>query len=138
MPKIRGNPAEKWTRRASVATEDYQQGINNPRADWAQATAGAAQAYTQGIQQAIQRKAWEKGIQKSGTEKWRRKATEVGTSRYPQGVQVSQPDYENAVKPYLDTISSIALPPRGPKGDPRNLDRVKIIAEALRKKKLGQ
>ncbi len=137
MPKIRGNPAEKWARRASAAQTDYVNGITNPKQDWAQATQQAENAYQQGIQQALQRKAWTKGIQKAGTEKWRRKAQELGSQRYPQGVQVAAPDYEAGIKPYLDTISSITLPPRGPKGDPRNLDRVRIIAEALRKKKIG-
>lgn len=137
MPKIRGNPTDKWIRRASIAQEDYTLGIQNPRADWQSTTLNAKNAWIQGLQQAQQRNAWEKGVQKAGTEKWRRKAVEVGVQRYPQGVQVSAPDYETAVKPYLDVINSITLPPRGPKGDPRNLERVKMIADALRKKKIG-
>jgi hypothetical protein len=37
----------------------------------------------------------------------------------------------------LDVIANTVLPPRGPKGDPRNLDRVKAITTALRAKKLA-
>ena len=45
---------------------------------------------------------------------------------------MSGPDYQAGVQPYLDTIAATTLPPRFTKGDPRNLDRVKIISQALR------
>ena len=38
-------------------------------------------------------------------------------------------------QPYADTIRSTTLPPRFPKGDPRNLERTKAIATALFNKK---
>jgi hypothetical protein len=37
----------------------------------------------------------------------------------------------------LQVIESIQLPPRGPKGDPRNIERVRVIAQALRARKLA-
>jgi len=137
MPKVRGNPSEKWTRKASAATQDYTDGIKDPRTPWAAATAASAANQAAGVQAAIARKAFEKGVAKAGDSKWSRKAAGVGASRFSQGVQAGSDDYAAGVAPYLQVIESTTLPPRGPKGDPRNLQRVAAIANALRAKKLA-
>ena len=137
MPKVRGNGAQRWVERASVATEDYKSGIMNPRVDWAQATKAAVQNYVQGITQSISNKSFEKGVQRVGSQKQQSKAIGKGALRYAPGVQDAQQDYASAIAPYLQVIESTTLPPRGPKGDPRNLDRVKVITVALRNKKLS-
>ena len=62
---------------------------------------------------------------------------EKGPARFAQGVQIAQPAYQEGVAKYLQVISATALPPRGPKGDPRNLQRVSVLATALRKAKTG-
>lgn len=136
MPKVRTGGAEKWSRRASGATEEYKAGVANPRTDWAEATQSAENSYNQGVQEAITQKRFSKGVRQAGSQKWRDKATEKGASRFSQGVSLGEQDYASGVAPYLDTISKITLPPRGAKGDPRNLERVKIISDALRKRKL--
>jgi hypothetical protein len=46
-------------------------------------------------------------------------------------------DYGTAFAPYADVIKATTLTPRFPRGDLRNLDRVKTISQALRKKKTG-
>jgi len=137
MPKVRSGASEKWVRKASASTQDYQEGVTNPRTPWAAATQAAAANQAAGVQAAIQRKAFEKGVQRAGDEKWKRKAEGVGASRFSQGVQAGASDYASGVAPYLQTIESTNLPPRGPKGDPRNIQRVAAIADALRKKKLS-
>jgi hypothetical protein len=137
MPKVRAGSGKRWSDRASIASDEYKSGVQNPRGDWATNAAAAADNQALGIQQAISEKRYEKGIQKAGTAKWRDKALSKGASRFVQGVQVSQGDYEKGVKPYLDTIESTTLPPKYPKGDPRNLARVEALNKALRAKKLG-
>lgn len=138
MPKVRGNPQEKWTRKASAASQDYSQGIANPRTPWAAAATAAEANQAAGVQAAIQRKAYTKGIARAGDSKWSRKSQEVGPSRFSQGVQAGGQDYAAGVAPYLQVIESTPLPPKGPKGDPRNLQRVSAIANALRARKVGQ
>jgi len=137
MPKVRANGSQRWVDRASVATEDYKSGILNPRTDWANATKAAAGNYVQGIQQAITNKSFEKGVQRAGSQKQQQKAIGKGAMRYAPGVQDAQSDYAQAIAPYLQVIEQTTLPPRGPKGDPRNIDRVKAITVALRQKKLS-
>ena len=137
MAKVRTGAGEKWARRAATATEDFITGVENPRTDWKQATMAAAKNQEAGVMESIKNKSFEKGVSNAGSEKWRNKTIEKGSQRYAAGVQDGQSDYDTAIAPYLSTIEATTLPPRFPKGDPRNLDRVKVITLALRKKKLG-
>lgn len=130
-----GKSAEKWVRAAQAKTQDYSEGVQAPRADWATATKAAAGAYKQGVQDAIGKGRFEKGVAAAGTQKQMRKALEVGAPRYAQGVAAAQGEYQSGVQPYLDVIKNTALPPRGPKGSPGNIERVRVIATALRAKK---
>ena len=123
--------AEKWARVTPQRAGDYEAGVKNPTRDWAINTAGANAAYKDGIQKAVTAERFLKGVQKAGTDKWKRKATEVGPARFAQGVQVAQPDFEKGFAPFRDVIEKTTLPPRFAKGDPRNIDRVRVIAQAL-------
>jgi len=138
MAKVRSGSGEKWARRAGQSTEDFLTGVQNPRADWKTATLAATANQQAGVLEAIKNKSFEKGVAKAGSSKWLEKTLEKGAQRFAAGVQQAQADYDSAIAPYLSVIESTTLPPRYPKGDPRNIDRVKAINIALRKKKLGQ
>jgi len=126
---------DKWKNRAAAAAGDYQFGVQNPLKDWATNASAAKDAWVGGVQDAAARGAYEKGVRKAGTEKWQRKAVQLGAPRYTQGVQVADVDYKEGFGPYYDALTRLTLPPRGPRGDPRNLERVRVIVEALRKVK---
>lgn len=138
MAKIKDTAriAAKWKRRAESAGPEYEEGVRNPRADWATQTAAAESNYEQGVQASISRKAFGKGVRKAGTEKWQKNALEKGPSRFATGVALAQDNYETGFAPFQATIASLQLPPRGPKGDPKNIARVAAIAKALHAKKL--
>lgn len=138
MPKVRADAAGRWSRRAAVATEDYRAGVANPRTPWAAATVAAAPVQAAAVQAAIAAGSYAKGVQKAGDERWRNKASTKGADRFAPGVAEAQSDYQAGVQPYLDTIANTTLPPRGPKGDPKNIQRVIAIATALRNKKMGK
>jgi hypothetical protein len=127
----------KWKNRASAAAPDYTSGVSAPLRDWATNAAAAAPAWKAGVTDAAGRNAFEKGVKRAGTAKWQTKAKELGSRRYPEGVAVAEPDYEAGFKPYYEALSKIDLPPRGPRGDPRNYERVKTIGDTLRKVKLA-
>jgi len=137
MPKVRANAGSRWARKAAGASEDYASGVQSPRADWQASTLAAAPAQAAGVQAAIARGSFARGVQAAGTAKWQSRAVKLGTSRFAQGVSEGVSDYEKGVAPFLQVIEGVTLPPRGPKGDPRNLERVKAIATALRAKKVG-
>ena len=123
--------AEKWARVTPQRSADYEAGVKDPIRDWATNTTAANEAYKAGVTAAIGKDLFKKGVAKAGTEKWKRKAVEVGPARFAQGVQVAQPDYEKGFAPFRDVIEKTVLPPRFAKGDPRNVDRVRVIAAAL-------
>ena len=123
--------ARKWASVTPGRTEDYRAGVENPRRDWAQATAAAEGAYDAGVTQAIAKKRFGKGVKAAGTEKWQRGAVEKGTARWGPGVTIAQDIYGRNFAPYRDAIERVTLPARYAKRDPRNLDRVKAIVNAL-------
>jgi hypothetical protein len=133
MPAVKaiGLIAEKWSRVTPQRSADYESGVRNPARDWAKNTAEAKGAYNEGVQKAITGDRFSKGVLKAGTEKWKRKAIEVGPARFSQGVSVAAPDFEKGFAPYREAIEKTVLPPRFAKGDPRNIDRVRVMAGAL-------
>ena len=129
--------ASKWQRRTSSAAGEYAEGVKNTQKDWARNTADAEGNYEAGIQAGIARKAFGKGVVKAGTESWRTGAIEKGVPRFPAGVAGAQDKYNKGFKPYHEAIANLALPPRGPVGDPGNINRVAVIADTLHQTKLN-
>lgn len=129
---------DKYARVAPTRVADYTEGVRSPRRDWEQATREAEDNYAQGVQQAAAEGRFGKGVAAAGTAKWSRKTLEVGVPRWSPGIQAGLQDYETGFAPYHAVIERTTLPPRGPAGDPRNLERVAVIARALNEAKRGQ
>jgi len=123
----------KYVANAGRAGGDYKEGIENPKRDWMESTVAAESSYEQGVQESITAKRFVKGVAAAGSAKQKAKSVTVGANRYGPGVQAAASDYQKGVTPVLQTIGSTELPPRFPKGDPRNLDRVRVLNENLRK-----
>jgi hypothetical protein len=128
---------EKWGRVTPTRTEDYTLGIKNPKRDWAQAASAAKESHKAAMTAAGQNDSYSKGVQKAGSARWQEKAIRKGPSRFAEGVVIGASDYGTGFAPYADVIKATTLTPRFPRGDLRNLDRVKTISQALRKKKTG-
>lgn len=135
--KSGSDAATKFADRGGSAGPDYAAGVKGAGPDWEANTAAAADSFAAGVQDAISRNAFQKGVQRVGGAKYEKKATEVGSRRFPEGIRAAKGDYQNGVQPYLDTIAGLTLTPRRPKGDPSNFRRVEEIGMALRKKKLA-
>jgi len=129
---------DKWTRVTPGRTEDYKIGVKNPKRDWADETEAAKGNWKAGIDQAAAKDLFAKGVVKAGTKKWQDKALKVGPGRFSEGVYLAGPDYEKGFAPYHEAIARVDLGPRFPRRDPRNIDRVKRIVEALVKEKIGE
>ncbi len=128
---------DKWVRVTPSRSEDYKLGIENPRRDWEEETVAAKDIWKQGIDAAHAKGLFDKGVRAAGTKKWQEKALTKGPGRFTEGVYLAGPDYEKGFGPYREVISRTDLGPRFPKRDPRNLERVKRIVDALVKQKLG-
>lgn len=121
----------KWATVTPGRTEDYAAGVANPRKDWAVATAAAEPAFEMGVTQSIAKKRFGKGVKRAGTETWQRGSIEKGTARWGPGVTMAQDKYSRAFAPFRDAIERVTLPPRYARRDPRNLERVKAVVNAL-------
>lgn len=128
--------SDSWKRRSQASTPDYEAGIRDPRADWATEAARAEKNYNDGITAAMSRGAFGKGIKEAGTSKWQRAALEKGTARWAAGIAMAEDAYVTGFSPYATVIANTKLPPRGPKGDPKNIERVRVMADALHKEKV--
>ena len=129
--------ATKWNQRASAAAPAYTAGVNNPRTDYATAAVGAEPTWEQGVTAAIGRKAFAAGVKRVGTTKWQAAAAGKGSQRYPGGVAAGQSNYQSGVTPYLQVLSTLSLPARGPKGSANNTQRVSAVDTALNSKKMS-
>jgi len=129
--------AEKWARVTPGRTEDYKLGIQHPKRDWEEETAAEEGNWKAGVDAAQAKGLFGKGVKKAGTKKWQEKALKKGPGRFAEGVYIAAPDYEKGFAPYRDAIERTDLGPRFPRRDPRNLDRVKRIVDALIKEKIG-
>lgn len=135
--KAIGRIREKWTRVTPQRTEDYKLGVTSPRRDWEKSATAAKETHKAAMIQAAASDAYGKGVTKAGTGKWQARALQKGPGRFAEGVMVGGDDYEKGFAPYRDEIEKTVLPPRFPKRDPRNVQRVAAIAAALGKKKTG-
>lgn len=139
MPEVKSTAAtgEKWARVTPARSEDYKLGIQNPRRDWAAEASAAKDTYKAGVDAAHIKGLYAKGITKAGTAKWKEKALAKGPGRFAEGVTVGQADYQKGIAPYLEAIKGVQLGPRFPRRDPRNLDRVKKVVDAIIAKKMS-
>ena len=128
---------EKWTRVTPGRIADYSLGIKNPRRDWETEAKAAKGNWKAGIDQAHTKDLYAKGIDKAGTKKWQDRALKKGPGRFAEGVYIAGPDYEKGYAPFHAVIERTTLPPRFPKGDPRNYERVRAIGTALHEEKVG-
>jgi len=123
--------AEKWGRVTPGRVEDYKLGIQNPKRDWAEETEASKDNWKAGVDAAAAKNLFGKGVAAAGTKKWQEKALKKGPGRFSEGVYIAQPDYEKGFAPFREAIARVDLGPRFPKRDPRNLDRVKKVVDAL-------
>lgn len=128
---------KKWLEITPTRVSYYEAGINTPDEDWATNTIAAMGAYKGAVQAADIGRRFAGGVKKVGTEKWKRKALELGVDRYGPGVLAAGDDYKAGFAPFIEVIEGTDLPDRKPRGDPANIERVKKLADALFKKRLA-
>lgn len=133
MPRVKAAStiAEKWQRVAPTRQQDYEAGIKDPSVDWQRATEASRESFEAGVQEAIQRGAFQRGVAAAGNARWQEKTVNVGAGRWTGGIRAAATDYEKAMEPVVQVIERTVLPPRGPRGDPRNYQRAEAMGRAL-------
>ena len=128
--------AEKWGRVTPDRVDDYEKGVRDPDRDWANETADAEDRYEAGIKASISRKAFSKGVKRTGTANQQEATIQKGIPIWPERVRMAQAKMAAGMEQVVKTLTGITLKPRYATGDPRNLDRVKQVAEALHNMKI--
>lgn len=138
MPKVPdiSRVAAKWAQNAGQATGSYTDGVQNPKEDWKQATLAGAENYKMAVTKAAADGRFAKGVQRSSTDKQIQASVQKGAERFSQGVALSGPDFAEGMAPVLAVIAGTQLPPKKPKGDPSNIQRVAALAQAQHAAKL--
>lgn len=130
--------ATKWATVTPQRTADYEAGIRNPRRDWARGALAAADNYKTAVIKAANDGRYSAGVTRAGTPKWQENSLSKGTQRWGPGVTLGETAYREGFAPFREAIARVTLPPRFPRGDARNLERTRVIAEALSKLKQSQ
>lgn len=130
--------AKKFVNRASGAAADYTDGVRAAGSDWETNTKASEDNYKLGVTQAANDGRFGRGVAAAGAAKYVDRASTLGSQRYPTGIAAAEGAYSRNVQPFLDTMKSLDLPARRPKGDPANVNRVAIVNAALRKLRLGK
>lgn len=123
--------AKKYTTRAGAAAGDYKDGVQGAGADWEANTKASEGNYEQGVQAAIGRKAFGRGVGNAGGAKYTQRAVLLGSQRYGPGVAAGADDWAKNTQPYLQALSSMQLPPKGPRRSPANQQRAQMVASTL-------
>lgn len=138
MPKVPdiSRVAAKWSQNAGNATQSYVDGVQNPKEDWKGATLAAADNYKIAVTKAANEGRFTKGVNRTSTESQMQASVQKGTDRFSQGVALAGPDFAEGMAPVLNVIATTQLPPKKPKGDVGNIQRVAALAAAQHAAKL--
>jgi len=121
----------KWLGRARVARPDYEAGIKAPKEPWYEQTLKAKATYKAAISAPEVPELFERGVKRAGKERWETMALKKGADRFVPGVELSEPYYRSQMSDILSELERITIPERAPRGDLRNLERVKKIFVGL-------
>ena len=129
--------AEKFSRVTPSRASEFVAGVAQVPPGEFEAAAIAGEAnYKVATSAAIAKGSRAKGLAGSG-QKWLRRIAANGESRFATGTAGAASDFAQGFAPFRETIAGLTLPPRGPRGDPKNIERVRAVADALRKRSQG-
>ena len=139
MPNIKSleTITKKWAKVTPERAPYYEEGVKAPTKDWGTEAAKGQTAYEAAMRDSKVLALRATKIKEVGTEKWQRKATTVGPSRFREGVPAAEADYNKGFAPYHGVLSTLVLPEKGARGDPKNYARMSAIGIALHKKRMG-
>lgn len=138
-PKVpdAGSVADKWATVTAGRASQYGAGVVAGK-DWASATANAVNNFVAGISQGNIGAKFAGGVRASGSEKFQRGVKDKGINRFSSGVTAGKGDFATGIAPVLQTIGSVQMSDRQPRGSSANYQRVQQIGDALHAKRLAQ
>ena len=130
--------ADKWKEVTPGRSKYYEEGVKGKGDVWKEGASKANDAWKDGVDAAAREDRFRKGVEKpDAANKYEERATRVGPARWRDGVSIAADDFRKGYEPYHRAYEATTLPPRGMKGDPKNIDRVRHIADLFHKLKVG-
>lgn len=131
-----GKLSEKFAARAGQATKEYEEGVKVAGADWEKGAREGAENYRIGVTQAASDGRFERGVAKAGAAKYTQRAAGLGAQRFGPGVQAAKGDWAKGYQPYGDSLKSLELPAKRPRG--QNAARANAVADRLHQMRVSQ
>lgn len=128
---------EKYARVTPERRVDYEKGIASPRRPWKATTLAAVPTYKAAMTDSIAKDLYSKGLNKVSDSDWSGPASTKGPGRFAEGTMTAGPAFAKGYAPVAAAIKAVALQPRFPKGDLRNLKNVELVSQAARRAKVG-
>jgi hypothetical protein len=133
-----GRLCNRWQKNTAAATEEYTRGVKTPRRSWGKTCCESQPRWKAGVDKAHTKDALRKGVMRARTRKWQTKTLLKGPARFAEGVYDAGDAYAEGYKPYHARYPSIFLPKRYPRGDPRNIERVKVVCTEFGRVRVGK
>ena len=128
--------SDKYKRVTPTKGPELEAGLKDPKKVWVDEASAAGTAWEGGVTDAIARGAFVKGVTNAAPAAYLDPALKLGVKRYRDGVTYGVAKYSKKFAPFRDVIEATTLPPRGPVGDPDNIERDRLIAAALHDAKI--
>ncbi len=128
--------ATKYTNNTANAVGAYKAGVQAPKTSQSAAAIAAAPIWQQAVSSQQAAAAYKSGLNKAGDTGWMNGALNKGADRYPVGTRLAAPKWQANVTPYLQTIASFNLPPKGIRGAAQNWQRSQALGLALHNQKV--
>lgn len=129
--------AAKWREVTPGRSRYYEANTPGAASEWESGTLAATATYQAAVTAGDIGRRFAGGVRNAGAEKFARKVRDVGVGRFGPGVQAAAPDFQKGFDPYAQTIAGLSLPKKGPRGDTTNVERVRVVANALSAKRLA-
>jgi hypothetical protein len=142
MPKITVPPAsdvaKKWGDVTPGRAGYYESKTPAASGKWETNTSEASGNYKASIQSPSIQQLFAGGVKKAGGAKFARKVKDVGVARFGPGVTAAVSDMQTGVAPFLDELSKVEIPARGPRGSAGNYAIVQKVGDPLHKRRLAE
>ncbi len=137
--KDTGTLSKKFSDRAANAAPDYKSGVSAPRRPWMASAAASEPTWEAGVQDAVSRKAYQKGVNRVGDSKWQTASQVKGADKghYADGVRLAAAAWAAGVGPYLSALATLDPGPKGIKGSSANQQRSIVVQQKLHAIKVG-
>jgi hypothetical protein len=129
--------ASKWDDNAARAADSFAAEAEASASLWEAQTLANKDNYHKSITAAGIADRFAGGVKRAGAAKFGRKIRDVAKDRFAPGIHAAVQDYTERITPFLETIASLNLSKRAPRGDPANYKRVEEVGKALSAKRLA-